>query len=1269
MATSGESRINASGCDRPILRDLVNHVVPFVSNQWYELGLQLLDPDYAHELDTIEAADMKNDIKICCRKMFSKWMKTDELASWDKVIEALTLIGLNDVARNIKQLLQQGCEHIQEVTENTKAKYRRKRLDKSSTEQDPWPPFHTKSFTTLALVNQKIMQLQTKEDTTTTASLRAKGCIDKICTLKSVTKLNSIYEIFTPNTSDDRSPISILIEGQPGIGKTTLAKEICLQWANNKLLTSDKLLLLLMLRDPNVQNITTIEHLVEYTVPKGQVQLVLNHFHTTNGAGVTFIIDGFDELSNELRQTSFFRNLIEGDILPNARVVVTSRPFASACLHQLVDKRIEILGFEMSSREQYVEEALKNSLKLQELKRHLQLHPNIDAICYIPLSMAIIVFLCLLGCLPQTATEMFASFILHIVCRHLKRTAENKHIEQLPHLTQQALIKLEKVAFVGLVTDKLVFTVDDLPDICKDDPTCYGLLQSVECYSFGNIGTAASLFNFIHLGVQEYFAAKYVASLPEHEIDTLLHESFLVSHYCDNDHVSVRLSNMWIMYCGITGGQCKSLRCYLSLSMLPLSPVYSQQNHPISSQDVITNSNTEMTSEQICATSDQTVCNTLISQEILKNPVKVLYLFQCFQEAKNDMLCNILSKSFDNGKIDLSNSMILPYQMVSLGFYLSRSQRKWSSLILQECLYDYGLQLLHYYLCGLKNNKQEIVTIDLSSNDLTRVSSPLIGDFITHLQPHTLKLGDNNLTGLRDISTAVMKTNTVKIMSMDCNSLTEEEALSISEMMTCLEELDISYNCFGDNGAVILSDGIKASKTLRELIIRCNEIAATGATAIAKSLTQNTSLEVLNMDDNCVGPEGVNAIVHAIIENKTLNVLSLINNDLDQDEVKIIALAINNNTLKELYIDNNYAAATGAIAIADALKNNISLEVLDMRCNDIGDNGAIAIALAIKSNNTLKKLNIGYNSITLIGAMTIAECLAHNTSLEVLTMNGNSLGQKGGNRVAHAIIINKTLKVLSLISNYLSQDQVKIIALVINHNTLKELYIGHNRATATGAIAIANVLTHNTSLEVLDMRCNDIGQDGAIALAQAISSNKVLKKLYISDNNITAMGAMAIAECLTQNASLEILDIGNNTIRLDGTNEIARAIANNRTLKELYVGDNTLTATVNAPFVNYKTFEIPMKKLCSKLFGVDEKDVIQVDSYEVNEQYYATIIIRALHNNNSITTLRLSDILQGNGNVKRETEYINTMRSKYNIPELTVGVFLENINEFDDEYW
>ena len=92
------------GCDRPVLRDLVNHVTPSVANRWYDLGLQLLDPKYENELNIIEAD--KDDIKTCCRKMFSKWLNTDKLASWDKVIEALTLIGLDNVASNIGQLLR-----------------------------------------------------------------------------------------------------------------------------------------------------------------------------------------------------------------------------------------------------------------------------------------------------------------------------------------------------------------------------------------------------------------------------------------------------------------------------------------------------------------------------------------------------------------------------------------------------------------------------------------------------------------------------------------------------------------------------------------------------------------------------------------------------------------------------------------------------------------------------------------------------------------------------------------------------------------------------------------------------------------------------------------------------------------------------------------------------------------------------------------------------------------------------------------------------------
>ena len=970
---------------------------------------------------------------------------------------------------------------MQRVTDDFKARYRRKGL---STSSSTWPPFHAQSFTSLALVHQKVTQLQTKKDTTKIARVRATGDIHKIPELTSSIKLDNVRQIFTPVTSDDQAqcPMSILIEGHPGIGKTTLAKEMCLQWANNQLLTSDKLVLLLMLRDPNVQKITSIEQLVRYT-HSTEVQCVLSYLQNNNEVGVTLIIDGFDELSTELRQTSFFRKVIEGDVLPNARVVVTSRPSASACLHQCVQRRIEVLGFEKSSKEHYVNNALKDTPEhLHKLKAHFQQYPNIDALCYIPLNMAIIVYLCLLGSLPPTATKMYESFIINTIHRHFKKVGKipnNNSVTQIkdfPKPVPEDLKQLQKVAFDGLLRDKIVFTVEELPVLCKDDPTCYGLLQSTECYSAEKV-TSTQSFNFLHLGVQEFFAAKYVTTLSENDVYMLLKKSFIVpvgnfDRY-NPDGKSVRLSNMWILYCGITSGQCKTLRHYLTTygkpydahmtlhsnphyqqidptlshpsttsimsqwfdplqpssinpsyhpvtpptqpvySSYPLTPSrgqhitsypqsyhlptvyhpYQQQqlvqypyhqpsnvphtgshdpiSHPViinmpnmllshrsheqmttplllpsymihnashdlnpsmvltdrshdhtmissaercfttsTSKQINSNIDSQTTLEKITGSSqqgsisDQRISNTrTISQDVLKDPMNVLYLFQCFQEAQDNELCEVFSKSFDSGKINFSHSRLLPHQVVSLGFFLSRSHRKWKELSLSLCkIGDHGMSIIHQYLCGNKTNKQEITEIDLCSNNLTGASSHLIADIISHLQLHTLKLHYNNITNVRDISIAVINTSTVKVLDMVGNDLTAQEAVAISDMMICLEELNIANNELGDLGAKSLSKGITNSKTLKILDIGNNNIGPSGTTAIANALDYNTSLQQLHIFDNEVGQDGATAIAKAITNNKTLKILSLgvsLNGyTMDKETAMIIMKSLHcNNTI------------------------------------------------------------------------------------------------------------------------------------------------------------------------------------------------------------------------------------------------------------------------------------------------------------------------------------------------------------------------------------
>ena len=482
-----------------------------------------------------------------------------------------------------------------------------------------------------------------------------------------------------------------------------------------------------------------------------------------------------------------------------------------------------------------------------------------------------------MSCHQLQLRKMYESFILHTVCHYLQRVGKISkdkiinNLERFPTVVYVALLQLEEIAFDGLIKDKIVFTTEELPVLCEDDPTYYGLLQSTECYSAEKVGPTQS-FNFLHLGIQEYFAAKYVTTLSEDKVGTLLNESFI-----HTNSKSVRLSNMWILYCGLTSGQCKTLRHYLTT----YGNRYQQGSN-----------------------SDQRISNIVtISQNILEDQVKVLYLFRCFQEAQDNVLCKVLSKSFDSGVIDINNRL-LPHQVASLGFFLSRSQRKWRKLNLSYCgIEDHGVSILHQYICGNKVNKQEITEINLDRNNLTGASSHHIGDIISHFQPHTLQLGSNNVTNVRDISAAVTTTSTVKVLNMRGNGLTAQEAIAISDMMICLEVLNITGNKLGDHGAELLSEGITNTKILRILDISYNNIGPSGTTSIANALTNNTSLEVLGMRDNIIGQDGAIAIANAITNNKTLKMLSLKEVTMDKESAMIIMRSIHyNNTITKLIL-------------------------------------------------------------------------------------------------------------------------------------------------------------------------------------------------------------------------------------------------------------------------------------------------------------------------------------------------------------------------------
>ena len=151
--------------------------------------------------------------------------------------------------------------------------------------------------------------VQTHKETTEIIHLWAKQDISDIPESVKSQRLTTISQIFSSPAGDTLT--TILIEGQPGIGKTTLVKEICIEWAEGKLLTTYKLVLLLLLRDPNVQKITNVQQLIEhFTKSTSKVTQLQDYLEENMGADTTIIIDGFDELGNKLREHSFLANTI-----------------------------------------------------------------------------------------------------------------------------------------------------------------------------------------------------------------------------------------------------------------------------------------------------------------------------------------------------------------------------------------------------------------------------------------------------------------------------------------------------------------------------------------------------------------------------------------------------------------------------------------------------------------------------------------------------------------------------------------------------------------------------------------------------------------------------------------------------------------------------------------------------------------------------------------------------------------------------------------------
>ena len=665
----------------------------------------------------------------------------------------------------------------------------RKRYELSQQSPPPvqWIPSPTRKIFRLAMIKREGVQrghIMGDRFVQMTVS----GRVDDILQAKSSLKLENIF-------GDTNTNEIILIEGAPGSGKSTLAVHICQIWGKGELFQHFTVVILVQLRDPAVQRAQTIADLlpVENVVANELADSLIS----TNGHGLLWVLDGWDELPAQLQQNSLFSKLSRR-MLSECSVVITSRPVSSADLHSIVSLRIEVLGFTPEEQTQYFTECFKEDTKaLEALLEKIEENPMVQSICYLPLNAAFIVytFKHKNQFLPNTEYEIYLSIILSCIQRHFEREGRGhylpRHLASLDDLSRSEAVRepfqrLCELAYHGVMKNKVTFSSIDLPR----GSSTLSLLQAIE--SFLRSGKSV-FYNFLHLSIQEVLSGYHIATQLS-ESDQVTQFQRLFNH--------PRFAVVFQFYAAIT--------------KLKIPGIY-----------------------------DQVIARTVGAGS---KPLLVS-LFRCIYEAQDPSLCLYVAERLNN-QLNLEDMYLSPLDCLSISFFLS-SVKEFTATIWRCSIGDLSVKCLTKYL-GNDNIIDHVsaVTIAIDGNEIHEEGASYIARMlysVSHLYMSHNQIGD---TGISSLSEAIRGTAMLKTLVLACCSITSKGAEDLSAALAqnnSLEKLDISSNHLGDEGIRHLAKALERNEQLKELHIGDCGMTDKGAAFLADALSVNSSLKMLDM--------------------------------------------------------------------------------------------------------------------------------------------------------------------------------------------------------------------------------------------------------------------------------------------------------------------------------------------------------------------------------------------------------------------------------------
>ena len=983
----------------------------------------------------------------------------------------------------------------------------------------------------------------------------------------------SMNDIFKPH-EECPQPRTVLIEGNPGIGKTTYCNKLAYDWATKELEQGEetssggsfpnfKVVLSLKCRDIKSDVSDAIEEQRLYGTPKEKEEELFKSllwdgiddqllprgvtkqekdeffkFVRHNQQGVLLVLDGVDELPMSLLPA--LKEIIQGRMLPKCHIVVTARHEVGMKVRECCDTLLEMEGFTELDARNFIAKYFKTESHLAEkLLDKIDFDDNLRQLTKSPLNTALLCLLCedFDGVFPQSGTQLYLEIVKCVLRRYRKKKGlPDPKCKDLTDIYKTQLKQLGRIAWKGLPHGSLFFEKSQF-EICADGLLEYGFL-SVER---GRSKRRPSLYYcFLHKTFQELFAAFYLCC------DVVNNEHF-PENLIPESKCFLEFRQVLEFTCGLLASQSEEMVTALVARIA--NNVNSEVEFLIALKCISeckNEKNSTMHMSLACSLGSLLQVNQM-DLSLKKFP------FRVFDDWTT--LAEVIKRNSTITHLNLSSNLL------GLGDWTALAEAiKHNSTIRQLDLSEnrFGVGDCNIVLADAIKHNSTITHLNLSCNSFGLGDYTALADAIKHNS--TIRQLDLSKTdiGLRDCSINIVLADAIKQNST-------------------ITHLNLSRNFLGHCDCAALAEAIKQNSTIRQFDLSGTDIGLRDCTIVlADAIKQNSTITHLNLSCNSFGLGDYTALAETIKQNSTITHLNLSRNFLDHGDCTALAEAIKqNSTITHLNLSRSFRGRGDFIALAEAIKQNSTITHLNLSHNFLGHGVCTALAEAIKQNSTIRQLDLSETDIGLRDCtIVLADAIKQNSTITHLNLSCNNFG--GGcflSILAEAIKQNSTMTHLNLSCNFLGLGDFTALAEAVKQNsTIRQLDLSGTNISLRDpdrTIVLTDAIKHNSTITHLNLSCNNFGGGPFLSiLAEAIKHDSTIRQLDLSENGLSDFGlgddglnddaCTELAEAIKHYSTIIQLDLSKNHVSDGNVTALADAIKHNSTIRQLDLSENEL---------------------------------------------------------------------------------------------------------------